>query len=234
MGWGVEEHESFPSLIEQELQRKTLNAGISSFGTVREINMLSTLDLSALQVLVIQYHENDLRENQSFSSNDFVLPIMSAEVYRNRVKKHAQTKEYYPGKYLRLFLPALVYSVTNSLLLEERPAGEAATFLDVIRRTPVDLEGVQIVVFEIASSNQNSDRFVRSIEQEIAQRAYPSYVEKIQTLDLTSHLTEHDYFRYDDHIRAEGHKVVARELGALIQALGAATDGDRSASSVGR
>jgi hypothetical protein len=36
MGWGVQQDESFPELIERRTGRRVLNAAVSSYGTVRE------------------------------------------------------------------------------------------------------------------------------------------------------------------------------------------------------
>ena len=40
MGWGVQQDESFPELIERRTGRRVLNAAMSSYGTVRERRML--------------------------------------------------------------------------------------------------------------------------------------------------------------------------------------------------
>ena len=44
MGWGVKQEESCPKLIERYTGKKTLNAGVSSYGTARELMLLSKLD----------------------------------------------------------------------------------------------------------------------------------------------------------------------------------------------
>ncbi len=69
MGWGVNQDQSFPSIIEKELGLKTLNAGISSYGTAREYLLFNKLDISNLKYLIIQYCSNDFLENQIFFMN---------------------------------------------------------------------------------------------------------------------------------------------------------------------
>jgi hypothetical protein len=44
MGWGVEQNQTFAKLLESQTRLKTLNCGISSYGTVREIKMLDRID----------------------------------------------------------------------------------------------------------------------------------------------------------------------------------------------
>jgi len=53
---------------------RTLNAGISSYATAREIALLDRLDTSRLKCHVIQYAHNDLEENASFFLADRQIP----------------------------------------------------------------------------------------------------------------------------------------------------------------
>ena len=55
MGWGVSNEETYVKLIENKTGLKVLNAGISSYGTAREIGLLERIDTSNLKYLVIQY-----------------------------------------------------------------------------------------------------------------------------------------------------------------------------------
>jgi hypothetical protein len=43
MGWGVEQDEAFPQVLERITGLKTLNAAVPSFGTVRAIRLLRRL-----------------------------------------------------------------------------------------------------------------------------------------------------------------------------------------------
>ena len=44
MGWGVEQGESFPEILEAATGLRVLNAGVPSYGTPRELLMLERLD----------------------------------------------------------------------------------------------------------------------------------------------------------------------------------------------
>src|SRR4029079_7125411 len=66
MGWGVEEDQTFGRVLARQSGLKILNAGISSYGTVREMRLLDRLDVSRLRFLILQYSDNDLLENQTF------------------------------------------------------------------------------------------------------------------------------------------------------------------------
>ena len=55
MGWGVAQDETIAEVIERETGLRALNAGIASYGTVREMRLLDRIDTSRLRYLVIQY-----------------------------------------------------------------------------------------------------------------------------------------------------------------------------------
>ena len=100
MGWGVSNEETYVKLIENKTGLKVLNAGISSYGTAREIGLLERIDTSNLKYLVIQYCPNDHDENLSFLKNNNVLQISSEEKFQNLVEKEKIKSKYYPSKYL--------------------------------------------------------------------------------------------------------------------------------------
>ncbi|HEY6505513.1 MAG TPA: hypothetical protein VIZ28_16175 [Chitinophagaceae bacterium] len=52
---------------------KVLNAGMSSYGTARELKNLYRLDTSGLQTLIIQYGRNDEVENEQFVRDNYSL-----------------------------------------------------------------------------------------------------------------------------------------------------------------
>lgn len=79
LGYGVEQDETFAAVIEKNTGMKTLNAGISSYGTARESIMLDRLlktgKLSQLKYIVLQYCNNDYLENDKYVSNNFNLRV---------------------------------------------------------------------------------------------------------------------------------------------------------------
>ena len=100
MGWGVSQTESFPSLIERATGQRALNAGISSYGTAREIKLLERIDTSNLKYLVIQYCLNDDEENNTFISNKNQLKVSDEKKYSETIKSQKEKQSYYPFKYL--------------------------------------------------------------------------------------------------------------------------------------
>jgi hypothetical protein len=56
-GSGVEQDQTYTDIIEKKINIRSLNAGISSFGTIREGLMLKSLDRDSLKLVILQlYH----------------------------------------------------------------------------------------------------------------------------------------------------------------------------------
>ena len=74
MGWGVNDHESFANVIQDELQTPVYNLAVSSYGTVRELLRLQQSGLiNKIDTILIQYSANDLVENSSIDKEDVFL-----------------------------------------------------------------------------------------------------------------------------------------------------------------
>ena len=68
-GWGVNQNETFASLFQEKTKTNTLNAGIPSYGTARELLSFKRIEKDSLKLIVIQFNETDPPENQYFISN---------------------------------------------------------------------------------------------------------------------------------------------------------------------
>ena len=100
MGWGVQQDETLARVLARTSGLKVLNAGVSSFGTVREMKLLDRLDTSRLKVLVVQYNDTDLVENAAFREHGGTLPILAAGQYQATVDWYRARQGYWPGKYI--------------------------------------------------------------------------------------------------------------------------------------
>src|SRR6185436_4804305 len=98
MGWGVQQQESFPQRLARISGLKVLNAGMSSFGTVRELRKLQTLDTANCQWIVLQYCDNDVEETKPYVDNKFSLKTSSKPTYDSLVSRYEWNRVYYPGK----------------------------------------------------------------------------------------------------------------------------------------
>ena len=78
MGWGVDSGKRFSSLLSDEFG-STLNLGVSSYGTARELLIMKLFyekypdAYSSVRNIVIQYCVNDFGENGAFGDREYVV-----------------------------------------------------------------------------------------------------------------------------------------------------------------
>ncbi|MCC7181512.1 MAG: hypothetical protein IT177_24250 [Acidobacteria bacterium] len=215
MGWGVDQDQTFPSLFEKLTGRRTLNAGVSSYGTVRELRLMERLDRSRITNVVIQYSDNDITENLRFVEGTF--STLSLEEYESTVEVHRRDLAYFPGKYTFNVLVQLSGSLRGSPRAAQ-PDGatvagvkrQAEVFVGVLERSPIALNDVGVTVLSLDSG------FIEAVRQLTIKSPTP-WVRSIQFADL-GRLAEVDgaFYVLDDHPRAIGHATIARELARLL------------------
>lgn len=213
MGWGVAQEETFPQQIHSMTEKKTLNAGISSYGTAREMLLLDRLDTDSLETLVIQYHPNDADENHSYLANQCSLSISDEKLYDSLCNACLSEQKYYPGKFIskigRFMVGHLIRSTNNSNPDRERNfVEEAENFLEILCKKSLGPK-TNIIVFEIGNRN-NSNKFAEAVEKSISLNNYPEQIKRLKVIKLKDVLSEQDYFILDDHLNASGHKKIAQ------------------------
>ena len=206
MGWGVNQDEAFPSVFEQKTGRRTLNAGVASYGTVRELRMLSRVDRRAATDIVIQYSGNDLAENEDLIAGRF--RILSREGYEQTVSGQAEMLGYHPGKYSL----NLMVMLRNSLRARSNPAAvasphhEAALFLKVMEQSPVDLSPFRVTVLSLERP------FIDAVRP-LARAAESSVIHRLQFVDASGiSATPGAFYVLDDHPTLIGHEAIAQLL----------------------
>lgn len=218
MGWGVAGNASFPQLVEKQLGKKVLNASISSYGTVRELKLLNQLDTSNMELLVIQYCDNDFRENNVFYQQDNTLPISTRIEYEEVRDRHLRDSAYRPGKYSVYFLSQIFSeliassSSSNTASHKDNSIQEARRFINAIIHSPIDLSKVPILVIETNGHAQNDSFFIQALRSEASRLSMYAAVRNIQTLDVSNSLQKEHYFILDDHMNTQGHQRIAEIL----------------------
>jgi hypothetical protein len=219
MGWGVQQNESFAELIGSTCAIKVLNAGISSYGTAREMKMLAGLDTSRLKWLVIQYNQNDLRENFIFTQDgDRIIPMPEpeyAELQREAVSRY----RYYPGKVVVSFLGHLGRGLrVSSRQPDGRPRppssidGEADLFLHALSSAPPLDPGVRVIVIDMMEGARLRQSFLQEVRKRLPGSGLPEPWQSMTLLDVSTALQPQHFFVLDEHPNAAGH----RELGRLL------------------
>jgi hypothetical protein len=222
MGWGVDQNESFASVLEKKSGRKVLNAAIASYGTAREMMMLGRLDTRNLKFLVIQYCENDEDENRAFHEQGNRLKTMSPDEYRHFTDLNGRDKGYYPGKYLSLKWEKK-WKEIRAPEAGKGPAGSSRQlddvdlFINAVLHSLADLSKVRIIVLEAVGKDDFDRTFVRRLAERVKAGNYPPPVKNLETLDITKFMTIDHYYVLDDHWRKAGHDAIAAEIFKLIQ-----------------
>ena len=222
MGWGVDQGQTLVRVMAQKTGLKTLNAAVSSYGTVREKLMLGRLDLSKLRVLAIQYADNDLPENRTFRDAGDRLPISSQDLYETIGRYYTSQQAYYPGKYtFRLFMKVLRLEPPEPDQVRMEPVppdAEAELFLHVVTHAgPAAFDNVQLIVFEVNQEFDHPRRFIQALDTVARRPDYPAFVRNLITLDTTTVVNAGDFYVLDDHMRASGHLAVGTALAAIVQ-----------------
>jgi lysophospholipase L1-like esterase len=226
MGWGVAQEEAYPKVLEAATGLRTLNAGIASYGTVREMLLLNRLDTSALRFLIVQYHVDDVGENLAFQRQGNRHISRNEARWNKTVADLARKRRYFPGKYAWEAIRRVVRGLTH----RPRPAGAAAepdeadAFLNALGHAPrVDLRGVHILVWAPTTSG-----FLDAVRTKLERGPYPSWVRHLVLVDVASALRPaRDGWHLDEHLNASGHRVAAERLAAAIRQLSRAPDDGR-------
>ncbi|MDA0902371.1 MAG: hypothetical protein O3B09_03060 [Proteobacteria bacterium] len=228
MGWGVDNDEIFPSLIEKESGLKVLNGGISSYGTARESLLLKKLDVSNLKYLIIQYCDNDDEENSRFINNGFQLDVSSKEKYEEIVDDHHNRFRYKPFYYSYITIKSLSRPIRR---LFKKRAGEvnlvqsskrnyqyAASFINILQKMVPNIgDDVKIISFEMRGANRVNSDFYESMNYLLNQKENANLQDRVVVFDSSKLLTKEDYFTIDDHIRNEGHKKISDKILQIIE-----------------
>lgn len=210
MGWGVDQDAGFPSVIERLTGRRTLNAGVSSYGTVRELRMLERVDRQVVTDVILQYSSNDFVENEQLVSGRF--KTLSREEYERTVQAQADMLRYHPGKYtLNLFVMmrnlARARQAADTAPSRDR---EARAFLDVLAQSAVDLSPHRVTVLSLEPG------FVEAVRP-LAAASPLAVLQRLRFLDMTSLASiPGAYYVLDDHPTGIGHDAIGRALATAI------------------
>lgn len=210
MGFGVEQEDTYSNRLETSLQKKVLNAGISSYGSAREFLMYKRLKSDSCKTIIWQYCPNDAEENKSFLDNKNQLHISSEEVYNSSCNRNFIRSNYYPFKLLfegvsHSFRKFITKKVIESQKIDI--SSECLNFFKIISLLQKTFDG-NIIVFNLESHSASNDFFLQ------AEKTLTS--KKITLIDFTKILTKEHYYKIDGHINSSGHQKIAHQLKSII------------------
>ena len=231
MGWGVQQEETFPARIEKMTGRKVLNAGMSSFGTVRELRQLARLDTSNCKWVVLQYCDNDMEEVKKYIDSNYRLQTSGAAAYDTLLRKSEWNHGYYPGK---TFFSVGMFKVKESIKnLRSKTAGDyminlgasqvsipesAKLFADALAHSADLFKNRSLIVVYAFEGGRKDNVFTAELEKLLHTSPYkealagPVYIVNTSTL-----LGNEDIYVLDDHYRASGHEKIAAAISKIIQ-----------------
>ena len=212
MGWGVEDDQAFPSLIESRTGVRTLNAAVSSYGTAREIGMLSRLDLSAMEVLVVQFcASNDDYENHAYLENGRTLKAGSEQDYLAEAAGE-RTASYYPFKHFANFVEILGEKVGEDGPepgnIDASGENEVDRFLDILADAQLGPNRPVLILMEQSLYGLGRD-FTRKLEASGKMAALEKKFSEIVVVDTQTLLDRQDFLFPDGHTNAGGHSKIA-------------------------
>jgi hypothetical protein len=216
MGWGVEKEQRFSEVFSKLSGLKSLNTGISSYGTARELANLRKLDLSKTKVLFLQYHETDIEENAHYIKNR-KLGNKTPQDFEAQIKYNKKLKRYWPLKYSQ----ATVLSLIN--LIKPKPASPAQNGLGLDSNSGYEKDLFAIIkemrqlyngpiILTYIGSFYTEPKVIQFL-------ASKNTDPNVHFVDMSKALNETDYFFFDLHINAAGHKKVAQSFFKIFQDL---------------
>jgi lysophospholipase L1-like esterase len=226
-GLGVSDNETFSALLQTRYHRHTINTGVPSYATARELIRLRRAGLLAkASVLVIQFHVNDTEENRFFleHGDHFVMPQTEAiwqmmTAYRPLRLSYGQViggvTSYLHERLRKVGVRGLGreiivrYSHHGRLASPSGGDAMATDFIAVLDRFP-ELTDKQIIVTEMPE-NGISTGFLEALRTKCGNRP------NIHPVSLQ--LGPDDFFRYHVHLNAKGHQKVAAQLDRALSAL---------------
>ena len=229
MGWGVENNESYPQQLESISGLRVLNAGIPSYGTARELELLKQLDTSAAKYIIIQYCSNDDGENEASKENQYQLRISSQNTFDSLLSGYNWGRTYFPGKNFLSIGPLFVKHELNRIrplfklpFEREMPLGDtekrAITFLDVLSNSGVNFGNAKIIVTVLDSYDRSKNDILTKLKELSNQEPYKSrFADRLQIVQLNNVLERTDFFEVDVHIRPSGYKKIAGKLWSTLQ-----------------
>lgn len=230
MGWGVEQEEAFPQKLERLSGMKVLNAGISSYGTAREVLQAGGFDTSALECLVIQYCGNDDEENEQYVANGFRLQVSSQTAFDSLRTDHYWVRKYFPGKHFltisSLFLKHEINKIRPLFRLqtnrdEETPAisekDQALNFMKILAHAPLPMKKLRVIVTVMNSPRYMKTEFLNEVKLLSRDPRFQNSIGELVTLDLSPVLGRSDFYTLDAHVNAAGHLKIAQQLLPLVQ-----------------
>lgn len=224
MGWGVENNETFPAILDSHFKHINFdNMSVSSYGTPRELLLAkSVLNIKKYDLIIIQYCDNDLSEiNHYFKNknlkkefkikNKIGLPIN--QIRKNFITKYAENiMDIAKNPFFYTDIP--FENIDN--IDYKSHTGMLADTLENIVDTDIFPE---IIIFTINGSGKETENATRYLKSEVKQLDQ-DFQSRIKIIDPMSKARNKSklFYKLDDHLNSNGHLFIATQLKDDIRA----------------
>lgn len=208
MGWGVNNNETFSSLLQTKLQRPVFNLAVSSYGTVRELLALEKSKIvGAVDTVIIQYSENDLDENMGFR-------FEIGDINKEKFARVIRSREYFMQSSSGFMLSAYYHALTAPFIsIRNYIKGDDGTLDFTPHYQPLisaikDRQFLKDKTVIIFYSNGHGVKFVN----------FPNGRDKFlpNVLFVDLNIARASCFILDGHLTKDGHEFVADKLFELL------------------
>jgi lysophospholipase L1-like esterase len=220
-GVGVNDEQTFASLLERQFGHSSKNLGMGSYATKRELEALRDYSTGE-QYVVIQYSDNDVAENRNSLR-------LGEEEFHEAVRSNLSSiaNSYKEGKSRGLLQPLKsLPSITFGGSLKSKQdfyssyklrdiGGEAEDFAQIVSMYRWLLDRKKVIVFESSAWGINHPGFKSSFQGALSH--FAPWL-NVTVLDMTNLLSHDDYYYFDDHLNPAGHEKIAKSLNAIIRA----------------
>jgi lysophospholipase L1-like esterase len=215
MGWGVNDDETFTSIIASRVEVPVLNLGVSSYGTVREIiRTRNHPHFQAASCIFIQYSWNDFQENSVFLARGG-LPAPTPARFEKLVSDYGRRKVRFLDVMRQTFDIMVDYPIEFFLnvfglhdfpLLDDDPLDSKS---GAPREETEDVKAFLAVLSSFSELNDKKvfvigpGRFVSALARRtLAANVFPIQVD----------LNYGDWYTLDRHPNKKGHREIAMQI----------------------
>ncbi len=201
MGWGVNDDETFSYHLQKLMNKKVINLGVSSYGTIREIKKLKLNQFyNQVDTVIIQYHLNDIYENIDLDINKVYSKKDYNEYFQDQKNNLNFTSYIFKNykKSLRLLFTHLNDIIFKEKNMEKYNLAEHLNNLDDIINKNINDHKKDVIVFLIKEPHQiliyDNDKEFKNFKFFIIEA------------------NKEHFFIVDNHLNALGHKFISEKL----------------------
>lgn len=191
MGWGVNDNETFSSLLEKKINRRVYNLAVSGYATERELIRLEKSNLlSKIDTIIIQYCNNDYHENLASNNKKNRTDIKFDELMN---EKMSFFKRFRKAIRYSLVIPfEVINEKKNNLDFSYHENG----FNEILKKFSF-LKDKKIIVIYSNGIGLNFYNFPDGYSKQFSNVKY-----------LSINYEDNDFFILDGHLNSLGHKKI--------------------------